>query len=181
MQPSFIWGSCLALFIATVSAEDAVRTYRIPPQPLSSALEAFSRQADVEMFFPDEAVQGKQSPGLAGPYTPRQAMQELLAGTGLSYTFTAEDSVAVRVAETEPTPDAEGPEPKPAAEPEVVELPEMTVTASPLDDTSYNVLDATTATKTDTPIFETPFSIQVVPDDVIQDQRATTYMMWSET
>ncbi|MGH8511597.1 MAG: hypothetical protein ACREU8_09520 [Gammaproteobacteria bacterium] len=31
-------------------------------------------------------------------------------------------------------------------------LPEMTVTASPLDETSYTVPNATTATKTDTPI-----------------------------
>ncbi|MGH2397722.1 MAG: TonB-dependent siderophore receptor [bacterium] len=52
------------------------------------------------------------------------------------------------------------------------ELPEMTVTASPLDDTSYNVPDATTATKTDTPIMETPVSIQVVPQQVLGDQQA---------
>ncbi len=50
-------------------------------------------------------------------------------------------------------------------------LPEMTVTATPLDETSYNVPNATTATKTDTPIMETPFSIQVVPQQVFKDQQ----------
>ncbi|MGH6908046.1 MAG: TonB-dependent siderophore receptor, partial [Aestuariivirga sp.] len=48
----------------------------------------------------------------------------------------------------------------------------MTVTASPRDATSYNVLDASTATKTDTPIFDTPLSIQVIPQQVLRDQQA---------
>lgn len=36
---------------------------------------------------------------------------------------------------------------------------------------SYRVPNASTATGTDTPILETPFSIQVVPQDVIRDQQ----------
>ncbi|MGH8655907.1 MAG: hypothetical protein ACREYE_28670 [Gammaproteobacteria bacterium] len=50
-------------------------------------------------------------------------------------------------------------------------LPEMTVTATPYDKTSYSARNATTATKTDTSIFDTPVSIQVVPYQVIQDQK----------
>lgn len=38
----------------------------------------------------------------------------------------------------------------------------------------YAVKNATTATKTDTPIMETPFSIQVVPRDLMDDQQAVT-------
>jgi outer membrane receptor protein involved in Fe transport len=39
---------------------------------------------------------------------------------------------------------------------------------------SYKVShQATTATKTDTPIMETPFSIQVVPQQVLKDQQTT--------
>lgn len=37
---------------------------------------------------------------------------------------------------------------------------------------SYHVTNAVTATKTDTPIMETPFSIQAVPKQVIRDQQA---------
>ncbi|HTY40337.1 MAG TPA: TonB-dependent receptor, partial [Thermoanaerobaculia bacterium] len=37
----------------------------------------------------------------------------------------------------------------------------------------YSAIDATTATKTDTPIMETPVSVQVVPQQVLQDQQAT--------
>lgn len=42
-----------------------------------------------------------------------------------------------------------------------------------VDPTAYSVPDATTALKTDTPILQTPFSIQVVPQQVLQDQQAT--------
>ena len=38
---------------------------------------------------------------------------------------------------------------------------------------SYKRDTATTATKTDTPIMETPFSVQVVPQQVLRDQQAT--------
>lgn len=38
---------------------------------------------------------------------------------------------------------------------------------------SYKVDQATTATKTDTPIMETPFSVQVVPQQVLKDQQTT--------
>jgi len=59
-------------------------------------------------------------------------------------------------------------------EEEAVTLPEMTVTAAPGRDTGYSAPNATTATKADTPIMETPVSIQVVPQQVLKDQRATS-------
>lgn len=70
-------------------------------------------------------------------------------------------------AEPSPTSDAE-------TTPSAVVLPEMTVTErpEPAGGTGYSVPNATTGTKTDTPIFETPFSIQVVPQKVFKDQRS---------
>ncbi len=47
----------------------------------------------------------------------------------------------------------------------------MTVTAKGWDETRYNVPNATTATKTDTPIMETPVNIQVIPQQVLRDQQ----------
>jgi iron complex outermembrane receptor protein len=38
--------------------------------------------------------------------------------------------------------------------------------------TSYTRKNASTATKTDTPIMETPVSIQVIPKSVMQSQKA---------
>ncbi|MGH8650764.1 MAG: hypothetical protein ACREYE_00665 [Gammaproteobacteria bacterium] len=53
-------------------------------------------------------------------------------------------------------------------------LPEMTVTARPEPATGYSVPNATSATKTDTPIFDTPVSIQVIPRELLDDQQAFT-------
>jgi iron complex outermembrane receptor protein len=57
---------------------------------------------------------------------------------------------------------------------EVTILPEMTITAPAVrpGETGYNVYQATTATKTDAPIMETPVNIQVVPPQVLRDQQA---------
>ncbi len=47
----------------------------------------------------------------------------------------------------------------------------MQIRASKVEE-GYSVPNATAATKTDTPIIEIPFSIQVVPEEVMQDQQA---------
>lgn len=41
-------------------------------------------------------------------------------------------------------------------------------------ESEYVVKQSATATKTDTPLMETPVNIQVIPEQVLQDQRATT-------
>ncbi len=58
-----------------------------------------------------------------------------------------------------------------ADEPETGEE-EVVVTGS--QQRGYRVPNSSTATGTDTPILETPFSVQVVPKEVIRDQRATS-------
>jgi iron complex outermembrane receptor protein len=59
--------------------------------------------------------------------------------------------------------------------PGTTELEAMTVLGNVGNDPynqSYNVTNSSTATKTDTPIMETPMSIEIVPQAVIQDQQA---------
>jgi iron complex outermembrane recepter protein len=55
-----------------------------------------------------------------------------------------------------------------------VELSPVTVVDEGENEKSYTAYSSTTATKTDTPIFDTPVSIQVVPKAVMSDQKATT-------
>ena len=52
-------------------------------------------------------------------------------------------------------------------------LPAVTVRGATTGE-SYNVPDATTATKTDTPIHQTPASIQVIPRAVLEDKQSMT-------
>jgi iron complex outermembrane recepter protein len=49
---------------------------------------------------------------------------------------------------------------------------EVIATGEQAAENSYNVSDATTATRTDTPLKDIPQSIQVVPQEVIKDQQA---------
>ena len=62
--------------------------------------------------------------------------------------------------------------------PDAVELKAMTVTGEAVQDPndpyneSYTVTNSSTATKTDTPIMDTPVSIEVVTQEVLKDQQA---------
>lgn len=65
-----------------------------------------------------------------------------------------------------------------AKTPDTVELKAMTVTGEAVNDPndpynkSYTVTNSSTATKTDTPIIDTPMSIEVVTQEVLKDQQA---------
>ncbi|MEQ8959185.1 MAG: AMIN domain-containing protein, partial [Coleofasciculus sp. C2-GNP5-27] len=65
------------------------------------------------------------------------------------------------------TPPPEAEDTQPPAEPE--EEIEIVVTAEPEDD--YYVPDASTATRTDTPLRDVPQSVQVIPQQIIEDQQ----------
>jgi iron complex outermembrane recepter protein len=69
---------------------------------------------------------------------------------------------------------------KPKSSTSTTTLPQMTVTDTAASNVnspnnkSYFIPDAVTATKTDTPIMDTPFSIKVVPQQVLKDQQVIT-------
>ena len=60
-----------------------------------------------------------------------------------------------------------------AAADEVSQLTPIVVQSTNLDG-AYTVPNASTATKTDTPLMETPASVQVIPQQVLQDQKVTS-------
>jgi iron complex outermembrane recepter protein len=68
---------------AVAVAPEKVRTFKIPAQPLSSALLEYSKQSDMPVLVSQTMVEGKKSPGVSGSYTPTEALKRLLAGTGL--------------------------------------------------------------------------------------------------
>ena len=57
--------------------------FRVRAAPLGPALAAFLCAAGGEVTLPDSALSGR-SPGVEGEMSPRQALERLLAGTGLS-------------------------------------------------------------------------------------------------
>ncbi len=77
-------------------AQEATRTYDIPSQDLDDALREFGRQTGRDVLFTPDAVAGKRSGALVGQMTERQALESLLAGSGLRFEQTASGGYAVQ-------------------------------------------------------------------------------------
>ncbi|CAD6873388.1 Ferrichrome-iron receptor [Methylomonas fluvii] len=161
--PAPLVATILLIGSSQAIAESAPQAFDIPAQPLHSALQKLADQAGVAVFFTEQQVAGKSAPAVKGRFSSREALQKLLTGSGLSYTFTGESSVSIKTADS--GSDAR------------TTMPAVTVTGKAVYDPTdpynpdYRLPNASTATKTDTPIMETPFSVQVVPKQVLEDQQ----------
>ncbi|MDO9164278.1 MAG: TonB-dependent receptor [Methylococcaceae bacterium] len=142
--------------------------YQIRSQTLDKALVDFSLKSGLQIIADGKLTSGITSPGVSGHYSQEQALQKLLAGTGVTVqtsrngTVTLEKATAVTPQSGETT------------------LKAMTVVGDAVQDPNdpynkdYAVTNSSSATKTDTAIIDTPTSIQVVPRAVIDDQKAST-------
>ena len=122
----------------------SIRRFEVPSGNLSDVLPKFEQTAGVSVVVPDDSMNGIWSPGAVGLLSPEAALQKILIGTGIGYHFTTETTVALQV---------QGPS-----------------TAVEVTDT---VLQDTLPKYTQ-PLVETPQSIDVIPQHIIQDQGATT-------
>lgn len=71
--------------------------YDIPAQPLEDSLNAFAKQAEVEVLYTSDDVRAIEAPAISGAASREQAIAQLLAGTGLTYRFTDSGALVVRV------------------------------------------------------------------------------------
>ncbi len=69
------------------------RTFDIPSQPLVTALNAFGRQAGVQISIDESIARGVQVQGVSGTMSPEQALNTLLAGTGIVARFASPRAV----------------------------------------------------------------------------------------
>lgn len=74
--------------------------FAIEAQSLGSALKAFAAQAGVQIMYTDKDVTPYRTKGLSGEYSRDKALAELLAGTGLEFEFTSENTLVVRPVRT---------------------------------------------------------------------------------
>lgn len=66
------------------TTREATLPFDIAPQPLSRTIEAYALMTGVEVVYDPPAGREPLSPGVKGRLTPRAALADLLAGTGLS-------------------------------------------------------------------------------------------------
>lgn len=153
----------------------SIQRFDIPAGDLESALIAFSRQTNIQSMYPSDLVAGRRTPGVQGDYTPEEALQGLLAGTGLQHQFSDAKTVVLQsVSRSEDmgppvSVTLETDQPKPVKVQEIVvkEKKERPTWTTPVN--GYKADHASTVTRSTMSIDETPTSIGVVTRDLIKD------------
>jgi catecholate siderophore receptor len=121
-----------------------VRHFDIPPGTLDAVLPVFERTSLFHVTVPRDSMRAIWSPGVAGLYTPQAALQKLLTGTGIGFHLTGPGQVLLEI--------------------------QGMATSVDVTDTSVEV----SLPKFTQPLVDTPQSIDIVPQHIIQDQGATT-------
>nr|WP_310936099.1 TonB-dependent siderophore receptor [Variovorax sp. UMC13] len=134
--------------------------FDLPAQPLLDALRAFGRQTRYQVLYDGALIAGRQAPALSGRFTPREAIERLIAGSGLGAHSAEQGSFTLRK----------------VVAPELREgsaATLSTVTVTSLGERlngSYAGTDRSAGTKLGTPLIETPRSISIVSQEQLQTQ-----------
>ena len=148
-----------------VAQETTVRI-DIPAGPLTLALTRLATQARMQIGFDSTIVAGKQTPGVSGAYTPREALSALLAGTGLTFDLTSDLTATIR-------PAAGGAAAADQSAGEGIQIPTLVVdggSGGVINAQGYVALSTATGSKTDTPVVEVPQSVSTVTEAQIRDR-----------
>jgi len=156
----------IALALATgptlaqnLGAPGATVQFNLAAQPLAAALSDWALHTRTQLIMEPELVRGKTAPAVSGQLSARDALQRLLAGSGL--VARTEGNAVVITAAAEPS----------AA---ISTLPAVTATASADTATehsgSYTTGATSTATKLNLSIRETPQTISVITRQRLEDQ-----------
>ncbi|WP_320188599.1 TonB-dependent siderophore receptor [Agrobacterium rosae] len=140
----------------------------VPAGALDTALSRFGVASGVQVLYDAGLTRGRTSPGTKGAPSTEAAIRQILDGTGLTYNFTSPTSVTIASAASQKT--------------SVISSGASTVLETivvqgqnafgPVE--GYLAQSNSSATKTDTPLIETPQSVTVVTADQISNQKATS-------
>lgn len=154
-----------AMPLSAQTAEPATvvrKGYTIPAGSLEESLSAFAAAAGVPLSFDPALVAGKQSKGLQGNFSAQEGLNRLLDGSGLELLPRSGGGYTLRRQAS-------------------AMLPEVEVVANAEENAwgrvnGYAAKRSATATKTDTPIIETPQSISVVGAEEVETRKANNLM-----
>lgn len=99
--------SLLALSLASGAAYAQEKDFDIEAQPLAKALLDFNEQSGLTVAAPRDLVADKRSPAVQGEMEPEEALEKILAGSGLKSTELPTGAYTITLASaevTEPTP-----------------------------------------------------------------------------
>ncbi len=153
--------SCSAAFAQNAS-------YSIPSGPLDTGLTRFGSASGIQVLYDSATTANLRTSGVSGSRSPQEALGQLLQGTNLTYRFTSPTSVTIVNPAAGQAVSAGG----------ETELPAIVLQSG--GETGWGPVEgfvatrSLTATKTDTPLLETPQSISIVSADQIEAQNATS-------
>ena len=90
--------------VLTLANPAAAKIFNIPDGDLAAALDAYMKQAGVEVIYSDDAVRGHRTQGARGNYSETAALDRVLAGTGFAAFSTSANAVGI-VPEPQKTPE----------------------------------------------------------------------------
>lgn len=163
---------CIAIAISLVlahapaMAQQSATRYEIslPEQSLADSLRALGKAAHVNIVFEPDAVQGKRAPRLNGNYTPDEALERLLAGSGLDVRPTAGGSYAV---ESHPPAPTRG-----NKQVERERVRDGAYTFDPL--LVIGKVEGFSATRMPTALKDIPQSVSIITKETLREQNART-------
>ncbi|MBO0721346.1 MAG: TonB-dependent receptor plug domain-containing protein, partial [Blastocatellia bacterium] len=96
------------LYVQDPAQGRKVPRFDIPPGPLETVLTAFQNLSGLQVLITDDKMRTVSSPGVSGAGTVQQALQQLLAGTGIAYRFTGPTMVTLELQNVESSVDIVG-------------------------------------------------------------------------
>lgn len=122
------------------------RRYEIPAGTFEAVLRGFEAAAEIHVEVSDEGILSLSSPGVSGVYTVEEALQKLLAGTGIGYRFTGKQTVRL----------------------------ELRAANESVDVTASAPVLGTALAKYQAPLNDIPQTIDVVPRQILEEEATTT-------
>lgn len=156
------WASEAATASSQIARPSATQEFNLPPGPLGQAMIRFGEIAGLRVLVPSDLVRERATSGVSGRLTPDQALRQILSGTGLSGRIGETGTVTL-----EPTP-AEGGALLPADGP--IQLEAISIVGTP--QTRYHSRIAETGSRTTNDVSAIPRSVDVIPEQLLQDQHA---------
>jgi catecholate siderophore receptor len=128
-------------------AQLSVRRFNIPAGPLDIVLARFAKDCGMTIQYavPEETIPGFKSSGVTGLYSEQQALRQILAGTGLDFTFAGQDAVSISVKSSQ----------------------SVEVNATTTDSVALG--------KIPTPLLDTPQSVTAIPRGLLAEEGVTTF------
>ena len=137
----------------------------IPSVPLPEAVEQITQSSGANIDYNDIPLPNYQVAALDGEYDVKTVLDQVLEKGNMTAVETEQNRYVIQLAQADNTSNMVA---------DATTMPEVTVTAegarSPYNK-SYTRAKSVTATRTDVSIMDTPFSVQVVPRQVLQDQQ----------